>query len=121
MCIRDREESKRVSHYLSSQTDGKLRGIAENELILTHCKTLLEMDSSGFVCMLRDNKLNDLRRMYSLFLRIPSCVDQMREAMGEGDSSSSKHHIRLHILFIVRRQVRQTEWIRSAGQSRNQQ
>eukprot|EP01036_Dinobryon_divergens_P026477 gene26477-35136_t len=81
--VRLLEESKRVSHYLSSQTDGKLRSITENELILTHCKTLLEMDSSGFVCMLRDNKLNDLRRMYTLFLRIPACVEQMRDAMGK--------------------------------------
>ena len=83
MELRLQEESQRVGHYLSSQTEGKLRGIVESELILTHCKTLLEMDNSGFVCMLKDHKLSDLRRMFTLFLRIPACLDQMRDAMGE--------------------------------------
>lgn len=114
MELRLQEESQRVGHYLCSQTDVKLRGIVENELILTHCKTLLEMDNSGFVCMLRDNKLNDLRRMYTLFLRIPACLEQLREAMGE--SILVAYSLFLHNPF-ARRQVCEAARIRSAGQS----
>jgi cullin 3 len=77
------EESARVLHYLSLTTENKLKSVVENELILTHCKSMLEIENSGFISMLKENKIDDLRRIYSLFLRIPICVDQLREAMGD--------------------------------------
>jgi cullin 3 len=75
------EEAERVRHYLSLSTDPKLRAAAEHELISVHAKALLEMENTGFACMLRDNKLVELQKFYALFARVPSCLEQLREAV----------------------------------------
>ena len=72
----------RVHHYLAGASEEKLRRIVENELITIRCKTLLEMEGGGFICMLRDHKSSDLKRMYLLFSRVPTCLDQLRETLG---------------------------------------
>lgn len=77
------EEFSRVRNYLSPTTEAKLKQVVEHELITSHCKTLLEMENTGFTCMLRDNKIVDLQRIYTLFSRVPSCVDQLRDSMGK--------------------------------------
>jgi cullin 3 len=41
--------------------------VCERELITAHMKQLLDMDHSGLVSMLKDDKVEDLRRMYELF------------------------------------------------------
>ena len=77
------EEAHRVTHYLSSSSEPKLKHLMESELINTHARTLVEMDSSGCVCLMRDDKMDDLKRMYALFSRIPSTLDILRDAMGK--------------------------------------
>lgn len=66
------EEAARVTHYLSISTEPKLKQIIEQELISKHATTLVEMENSGCVPMLKDNKVEDLKRMYDLFTRVPS-------------------------------------------------
>ena len=56
------EERQRVIRYLDSSTEGKLRSIAEAELIDRHARHLVEMDS-GCTAMLRDGKKEYLRKM----------------------------------------------------------
>jgi len=75
------EEHARVRNYLAASTENKLRHVAEHELIAEHSKTLLNMENTGFTCMLRDNKLPDLQRMYAIFARIPLCLEQLRDSM----------------------------------------
>jgi cullin 3 len=76
------EEATRVVQYLLRPTEGKVRGIVEAELLSVHAKTLVEMENSGCVCMMRDGKLEDLSRMYNLFMRVPVTVDIIRDCMG---------------------------------------
>merc|ERR1712185_12291 len=68
------EEMQRVKHYLNVHTEGKLKRIVETELIFNHAQTLVSMENSGVVPMLRNNKMDDLRRMYSLFGRVPETL-----------------------------------------------
>ena len=72
------EETLRVTNYLSSSTGPKLKHLSETELITTHACTLVDMDSSGCICLMRDDKLDDLKRMYTLFSRVPSTLDILR-------------------------------------------
>lgn len=81
--VRLQEETTRVQKYLYSLTESKLRNLVESELIAVHSKALLEMENTGFFCMLRDNKINDLKRIYTLFARIPNCLEQLRIAFGK--------------------------------------
>ena len=65
-------------HYLSSSSEPKLKHLLESELINAHARTLVEMDTSGSICLMRDDKMDDLKRMYTLFSRIPSTLDILR-------------------------------------------
>lgn len=78
-----KEEANRVVHYLSPLTESKLLRYVEIELITNHVRTLVDMDSSGCVCLMRDDKLDDLRRMYELFKRdhSQSTLDILRDSM----------------------------------------
>lgn len=75
------EELARVRNYLSPTTEHKLKQVVEHELISVHAKALLELENTGFNCMLRDNKLPDLQRIYNLFARVPVCLEMLRDSM----------------------------------------
>ncbi|TMW55581.1 hypothetical protein Poli38472_010463 [Pythium oligandrum] len=75
------EEANRVTHYLNASSEYKLKNIVETQLIKNHAKTLVEMENSGCVAMFRDNKVDALRRMYSLFRRVPSTLHDMSECV----------------------------------------
>jgi cullin 3 len=77
-----REEDSRVHHYLSVSTEPKLRTSLEAELIAAHTPSLLSMELSGFTSMLRDDKVADLSKIYALFCRVPSSLEQMRDCLG---------------------------------------
>ena len=77
------EEANRVTNYLSSSTESKLRHIVEYEVITKHAQTLVEMENSGLEHMMNENKLNDLSLIYTLFSRVPSTLDHIRDFLYE--------------------------------------
>ena len=64
------EEVDRVAHYLDPATELKIREVAERELIARHMRSLAEMEHSGIIAMIEDNKIEDLRRCYELYKRV---------------------------------------------------
>jgi cullin 1 len=78
-----RAEEGRVDHYLHIDTKPKLLNEAQNELLATHQMRLLEKEHSGCTALLRDDKKDDLARMYRLFGRIPKGLDHMAEMFRE--------------------------------------
>lgn len=81
--VRLKEEVERVQHYMDPATEPKIREVAERELISNHMKSLVEMEGSGEVSMLKDDKLDDLNRMYSLLGRVARGHELMRNVMGQ--------------------------------------
>ena len=79
--MRLQEEAHRSHSYLASSTEPKLMHCVEHELITVHSRALVDMQSSGCIFMMRENKIDDLKRMYSLFSRVPSTLDYLRECM----------------------------------------
>ncbi|GBB95576.1 hypothetical protein RclHR1_02570010 [Rhizophagus clarus] len=77
------EEEQRVRHYLSQTTEPKIRNIVEEELISKHLKTVIEMENSGLIPMLRNEKMDDLGRMYKLFGRVLKGHDEMKSAISD--------------------------------------
>lgn len=78
------EEVDRVAHYLDPATEPKIREVAERELIARHMRTIAEMEHSGIVAMIEDNKIDDLKRAYELFKRVTqptSGLSVIREIM----------------------------------------
>uniref|UniRef100_A0A6G1S2S2 Cullin-3 n=1 Tax=Aceria tosichella TaxID=561515 RepID=A0A6G1S2S2_9ACAR len=64
------EESKRAQRYLDSGTEQKIVQVVERELITNHMTPIVEMENSGVVNMLRDQKIADLNCMYRLLCRV---------------------------------------------------
>ncbi|XP_051128576.1 cullin-1 [Andrographis paniculata] len=66
-----KREKGRVAHYLHSSSETKLLEKVQNELLSVYATQLLEKEHSGCHALLRDDKVEDLSRMYRLFSKIP--------------------------------------------------
>lgn len=64
------EEAERATHYLDESTEPRIVEVVEEELIKRHMKTIVEMEGSGVVHMLKNNRMDDLACMYKLFSRV---------------------------------------------------
>ncbi|XP_067668531.1 cullin-3-A-like isoform X2 [Haliotis asinina] len=77
------EEAERATHYLDKSTEEPIVKVLEEELISKHMKTIVEMENSGVVHMLENNKTDDLACMYKLFIRVPSGLKTMCECISK--------------------------------------
>ncbi|ESQ36634.1 hypothetical protein EUTSA_v10009855mg [Eutrema salsugineum] len=75
-----KKEKERVSHYLHSSTEPKLVKIVQDELLVVVAKRLLEKENSGCSALLRDDRMEDLSRMYRLYNAIPNGLEPVAEA-----------------------------------------
>lgn len=64
------EEAERATRYLDASTEERITKVVEDELIKAHMHTIVEMENSGVVHMLKTNKKADLQCMYKLFTRV---------------------------------------------------
>eukprot|EP00096_Caligus_rogercresseyi_P011355 TRINITY_DN4442_c0_g1_i1.p1 TRINITY_DN4442_c0_g1~~TRINITY_DN4442_c0_g1_i1.p1 ORF type:complete len:788 (-),score=287.09 TRINITY_DN4442_c0_g1_i1:190-2553(-) len=77
------EEAERAKHYLDESTEKRIVKVVEEELIERHMKTIVEMDNSGVVHMLTNQKTSDLACMYDLFDRVSSGHRAMAECVSQ--------------------------------------
>ncbi|XP_054810471.1 cullin-3A-like isoform X1 [Prosopis cineraria] len=84
------EEIDRVNHYLDSRTEKKITNVVEKEMIEDHMLRLINMENSGLVNMLCDDKYEDLGRMYNLFHRVTEGLSKIREVMTSHIRESGK-------------------------------
>ncbi|UYV65059.1 CUL3 [Cordylochernes scorpioides] len=75
------EEAERAKHYLDESTEPLIVTVVEDELIFKHMKTIVEMENSGVVHMLKNQKTEDLCCMYKLFNRVPDGLKTMAECI----------------------------------------
>jgi cullin 1 len=66
------QEQQRVANYLHTSTEEKLLKVCDEQLLQAPEQLLLEKENSGCEALLRDNKMDDLSRMFRLFSRIPT-------------------------------------------------
>ena len=78
------QEYERVADYLDQTTEKKLIGTFLNEYIGdAHSHTLLTMQSSGLVHMIRNNSMDELARTYNMFKRRPASFELLRKYLAE--------------------------------------
>ncbi|KAJ0092241.1 hypothetical protein Patl1_25099 [Pistacia atlantica] len=70
-----KREKDRVAHYLHSSSEPKLLEKVQHELLTVFANQLLEKEHSGCHALLRDDKVEDLSRMFRLFSKIPRGLD----------------------------------------------
>jgi len=78
---RIREEKARVENYLHESTMEKIQDLCDEEWILAHSKTLIQMENSGCAWMFDHDKVQDLERMYALFSRAPPTLKEVQRVM----------------------------------------
>ncbi|PIA61528.1 hypothetical protein AQUCO_00300808v1 [Aquilegia coerulea] len=67
-CLKN--EKDRATHYLHSSSESKLVEKTQDVLLFQHLNQIIEKENSGLHIMLRDDKIEDLSRMYRLFKKI---------------------------------------------------
>ena len=66
------EEADRTAHYLSTNTHPPLQELLVEHLLTSHLQHILEMPGTGLVSMLDGDKIPDLRRLYTLYCKVPA-------------------------------------------------
>ncbi|KAF7283447.1 cullin 3 [Rhynchophorus ferrugineus] len=77
------EESDRAKHYLDESTECRIVEVVEEELIKKHMKTIVEMENSGVVHMLKHQKTDDLACMYKIFGRVQDGLKTMADCVSQ--------------------------------------
>ncbi|KAJ3413350.1 hypothetical protein HDV05_008132 [Chytridiales sp. JEL 0842] len=85
------EEERRTQHCLSMKTEPKIRGILEETLISKNVKAVIDMENSGLLKMLSNDRTDDLRRMFTLFGRVPNGHKEMRSTISSYIRSVGKN------------------------------
>ncbi|KAJ0231113.1 Cullin protein [Hirschfeldia incana] len=98
-----KKEKERVTHYLHSDTEPKLVEIVQSHLLVLVAKQLLEKENSGCSALLREDKTDDLSRMYRLYHAIPNGLEPVAEAF------------RLHVTAEGNALVKQAEDAATSG------
>ncbi|XP_038708863.1 cullin-1 isoform X2 [Tripterygium wilfordii] len=70
-----KKERERVANYLHSSSEPKLVEKVQHELLVVYQNQLLEKEHSGCRALLKDDKMDDLSRMYRLYNKIPKGLD----------------------------------------------
>ncbi|KAG6842292.1 hypothetical protein C0991_010580 [Blastosporella zonata] len=65
-------EDSRTHHYLASQTAASLRQILKDNLLAPHLTGVISMPNSGLDNMIDTDKIEDLSRLYRLFILVPT-------------------------------------------------
>ncbi|OAX43154.1 Cullin-domain-containing protein [Rhizopogon vinicolor AM-OR11-026] len=73
-------EQARTYHYLYSHTGGPLKEILERNLLTQNLSTVISMPNSGLDVMVDLDKLDDLNRLYRLFIMVPDGLPTLRRS-----------------------------------------
>lgn len=75
------EEVQRSERYLDKITEEKIISVLNDELISKNMITIVEMENSGLVYMLLNDRIQDLRCLYELLKRVPNGTKTMTNTM----------------------------------------
>ena len=74
-----KEEQERVKIYLDPITDPKVTKVVEQEMITHQMRALVDMENSGLVPLMRDDRYDDLLRMFALLKRVDGGAALVRQ------------------------------------------
>ena len=75
------EEQDRINSYLHPSSNDKIIIEFLKEYIESHAFTLLQMENSGLIPMLKQERLADIKLMYSLFNRCPTALNALKSEL----------------------------------------
>uniref|UniRef100_A0A6U4JV64 Cullin family profile domain-containing protein n=1 Tax=Phaeomonas parva TaxID=124430 RepID=A0A6U4JV64_9STRA len=87
------EELDRADGVLHAGTREKVAYIVEHELIDAHAQALTDMENSGCVFMFENRRIEDLRRMFRLFSRVPQSLEHIKRKLYEHVTRIGRQHV----------------------------
>lgn len=75
------EEVQRAERYLDKTTETKVIEVLNDELIAKNMVTIVDMENSGLIYMLLNERIQDLRCLYKLLKRVPNGTKTMTSTM----------------------------------------
>eukprot|EP00968_Pinguiococcus_pyrenoidosus_P010151 scaffold803_cov310-Pinguiococcus_pyrenoidosus.AAC.64 len=87
------EEIDRADGILHPATGEKVAYIVEQELIESHAQSLTEMENSGCVFMFDNVRIDDLKRMFRLFSRVPQSLEFIKKKLYEHITKIGRQHV----------------------------
>ncbi|KAI2641198.1 Cullin [Xylaria nigripes] len=75
------EEETRCRTTLSSLSEHKIAEVVQEELITKHLDEFLQLEGSGIRAMIDNDRIEDLKILYSLVLRVDEKVSALRKAL----------------------------------------
>ncbi|XP_039021349.1 cullin-1-like [Hibiscus syriacus] len=105
-----KKEADRVYNYLHLTTETKLTEKVEHELLAVHVTELLEKKDSGIKALFRDEKVDDISRIFRLYSKIPEGLELVANAL--------KQHVTVEGTTLVQ-QVEDAASNRSFSQDSN--
>jgi cullin 1 len=114
-----KREKERVAPYLHSSSETKLLEKVQRELLSVCATQLLKEEYSGCHALLRDDKVENLSRMYGLFCKIPRGLEPVANihVTAEGtalvkqseDAASGKKKVQHELLSVYATQLLEKE------------
>ncbi|KAI1712969.1 cullin family domain-containing protein [Ditylenchus destructor] len=80
-CLQD--ETQRAERYLDKKTEEKIIAVLNEELVMKHMATVVDMENSGLVYMLVNDRIADLRALYELLKRVDNGIKTMTDTMSK--------------------------------------
>jgi cullin 3 len=78
-----KEEKERVESIMELRTEPLILKIIDECFIKTYSKVLVNMENSGCAKMMENSQLEDLKRMYQLFSRVPECLKEISSCVSK--------------------------------------
>lgn len=75
------EEQSRAHQYLSLKTAEPLRQILQDTLLTPHLRHIIGMAGSGLDVMIDSERIDDLSRLYRLFVTVPTGLSTLRRSI----------------------------------------
>ena len=76
-----KEERERVEALMDPRTEVLVLRVVDECFIKSHARTLAHMENSGCIRLMDNMQLEDLKRMFLLFSRIPDCLKEISNCM----------------------------------------
>lgn len=75
------EEQDRIQSYLFVNSPSDLIKVVQNELVTRHMESILDMENSGFIHLVRNDCIQDLATMYNLFYQVQGGEELLRSRL----------------------------------------
>ncbi|GJD09260.1 Cullin-3A [Galdieria sulphuraria] len=75
------EEQDRIQNYLVINSPSELIKVVQDELVTRHMETILDMENSGFIHLVRNDCIQDLATMYNLFHQVQGGDELLRSRL----------------------------------------